>query len=168
MPEATNNLGNYDDTPEKRDHWRYPAVPEERIRDLAVEFVSKQTGLTETWVQRIHDFQWQLIYDSMTQNKTVLVPKMFRFLMKGSKFYRAIDKLEKQQNRIREKRAELRNKLKVAVTEKSKNKCREAIKMCTDDIRQKEKEKKNWQKLIDTKTREAYASRCNKVDPGSE
>ncbi len=88
---------------ENREHWRYPPVPEEYIRIQAIEYVARQTNMSDIWVERMHDFQWKLVYDSLVDNKTVMVPRICRFLLKGNEFGVAIKKLEDEIKKLRKK-----------------------------------------------------------------
>lgn len=145
------------------EHWRYSPVPEERIRIAAIDHVAKETGLTETWVMRIHDFQWQLIRDSVTANKTVLVPRLFRMLMSGNKFSLAIKKLEQEIEGLRQEWKELDTSLE----KRQKNGYTPKAYEIKLQIMEKERRIGQWQKLMDTKTQSAYAKRYNKNNPDS-
>ncbi len=142
---------------EYREHWVYPVVPEERIRTQAIEYVAKQTGLTETWVQRIHDFQWQYTRDCLDNNKTVLMPKLCRFLMRGTMFYHLIIKLEedcKILEKNRDKQKELLKKCKGAVELTLQ---RNLVTDLNKQIRSKKKEVDKWRKLMEDKTQKGIS-----------
>lgn len=90
MPEAV----------ERRDHWKYPAVPEARIDKEAVKAVSEKLGITEEWVRRAHDFQWKMIYDACEAGNSIYVACMFRTQRLPNPFLNQVRELHKRKVKL--------------------------------------------------------------------
>jgi hypothetical protein len=96
MPDQLENLK------DDESKWRYPKVPEARIKDLAVKAASEATGLSKEWCERIHDFQWKYAYESLEVGKSVKIPYMMRILQNTIPAYKEIHKLVVKRVKLRE------------------------------------------------------------------
>lgn len=147
-----------------RSNWVLPEIPEDKLRDEAIKFVAEKIGISELWVMRIHDFQWQTVEDCVVNNKTVLVPQMFRFLMRDSALVGGIEKLT-DDIRLLQTQLERQKTIKHSTV---KGTAQEKIKQIKDEIKFKEKQIKEQYKLLQTKTRKAYAARHHRTDTGTK
>lgn len=65
-----------------KNNWRYPVIQENKIDKEAIKFVSEKLKISELWIKRMHDFQWEVISEYIGQGKTVYVPGMFRVILR--------------------------------------------------------------------------------------
>lgn len=83
-----------------RENWRYQVIPEVRIDREAVKFVSQKLKIPEDLVRKMHDHQWQLVFDFLETGRTVFIPGMFRTLIRVDYLKVMINKLDKEKKRV--------------------------------------------------------------------
>lgn len=154
--------------PDYKEHWHYMEVPEENIRALAIEQVALQVGLTEEWVRRIHDFQWALVYETVEANKTVMLPKIGRFLMRENELESAIELTAGKLIKLEVRLDHHETKKYFDKTKQNKEFRRNAITKLREQIKDLDKEMEQYKKLKETKTQKAYAARFDRSNTGTK
>ena len=142
--------------------WVYPAIPEFRIRDEAIDAVSKDTEIPKDWVQRIHDFQWELIFNSISDNQTVYVPKIGRFLMKLHDIMGSVSKIQNKIDKSNETITRKEQRQLIETNSTRKKSTTHEIKKLRERIIELQEKIDDLMILANTKTQRAYSMKIKK------